>query len=87
MSSSRRGRELKNRLNENADFLRKLKQSAFFLRFVKQIINENGLRDENQTERQRRSLRILKRQTLAFVLNYCRTMWAQHEKVCRRTEL
>lgn len=78
---------LKNRLNESIDFLRKLKQSALFLQFVKQIINENGLRDENQTERRRRSLRILKRQTLAFVLNYCRTMWAQREKVCRRTEL
>ena len=42
---------LKNRLNESADFLRKLKQSALFLRFVKQIINENRLWDENQTER------------------------------------
>lgn len=29
-SSSRRGRGLKNRLNESADFLRKLKQSALF---------------------------------------------------------
>ena len=40
---------------------------------VKQIINENI---QNGTKKRLRSLRILKRQTLEFVLNYYRTMWA-----------
>ncbi len=63
MCSSRRAEKFKNRFGKSADFLRKLKQLAFFLLLVKQIINEMAADGGKTAKKQLRSLRILKGQT------------------------